>query len=520
MGWAAYSLRVIKKSAPPTELPRPKPRSWWRAGLIVAGVFSGLGWIACGVLEVRTAVLWPDVVAGSLVVAAGLGGGFAWWRVDRRQYGIEREQRRQEDAASRLTELRILAVGQLGSPTAAVRIGGLHNLERLGERHPQLRQSILDEICAYLRAPFCPPAESSIVATASADARQERKVRLTAQAILQRHLIADDPLYWDHDGLNLTGAFLENVRLKGARLHHAVFRGAVFAGFTELHGSTEFTDATFTGIADFREATFRVRVGFTSAVFEGGAYFNSAAFEDEVFAERARFTQGTHFRQAEFAGLTTFNSARFDRSADFRRAVFADAAFFDSANFTGRAEFALAVFTDCASFDSATFALAAGFELARFVGGARFDAVRFACGACFESAVFEAGAGFPRAEFDGEAAFRVARFALNADFGSAGFARRADFGWATFQAGVEFGSARFRGEASFESATFMREADFGAVRFDAVADFEMAELGEEFACLDAMAKPDVDGHFWPPGWRLEPVTDPLGYGKLRQSREA
>ncbi|MDQ2815014.1 MAG: hypothetical protein M3Z75_24975 [Actinomycetota bacterium] len=39
---------------------------------------------------------------------------------------------------------------ELGSDKAAVRIGGLTDLERLGQNNADMRQTVVDRICAYL----------------------------------------------------------------------------------------------------------------------------------------------------------------------------------------------------------------------------------------------------------------------------------------------------------------------------------------------------------------------------------
>ncbi|RCG28724.1 hypothetical protein DQ384_23640 [Sphaerisporangium album] len=56
--------------------------------------------------------------------------------------------------ARQITDLSAKASEQLGSDKAAVRIGGLTDLERLAQAHPELRQTVVDRICAYLRAPL------------------------------------------------------------------------------------------------------------------------------------------------------------------------------------------------------------------------------------------------------------------------------------------------------------------------------------------------------------------------------
>jgi hypothetical protein len=54
----------------------------------------------------------------------------------------------------RVTELYAVAVEQLGSDKAPVRLRGLYALERLAQDNPAHRQTIVNVICAYLRTPF------------------------------------------------------------------------------------------------------------------------------------------------------------------------------------------------------------------------------------------------------------------------------------------------------------------------------------------------------------------------------
>jgi hypothetical protein len=120
--------------------------------------------------EMEIARLQAEARRNALALGAGLAALAALALAVRRQYHHERttaksqedERRRQdhveEDALQRrITDARIRAVEQLGSDSPVVRIGGLHNLERIGQLHPELRQVVLDEICSYLRLPYTPP---------------------------------------------------------------------------------------------------------------------------------------------------------------------------------------------------------------------------------------------------------------------------------------------------------------------------------------------------------------------------
>jgi hypothetical protein len=167
-----------------------------------------------------------EAIKTGFTVGFGLGGSLALLLAARRQWLQERAQAHQEYVAAinkahqervaaagehdaterRITELYVKAVDQLGSAKAPVRLGGLHALERLAQANPDHRQTVSDVICAYLRMPFIPPAETSGHAgeppstsdSALVDSltqneeqarrREELQVRLTAQRILASHL--------------------------------------------------------------------------------------------------------------------------------------------------------------------------------------------------------------------------------------------------------------------------------------------------------------------------------------------
>lgn len=270
-------MPVEDPASPPKQL---RPISWWIAvcgiAAIVVSIWGVYEWLSAAAAEApnpKAAQVQVDIIRNALTVGAGLGGVAALLLAFRRQQFVERqhkfyegqqyhheqttkldyEQREraarhvEEDAAHRrITEMRIQAVEQLGSDKAPVRIGGLHNLERLGEDHPELRPLVLSEICAYLRMPYAPGEDDD--GDIDAYSRVERQVRLTAQRVLLRHL-RNGPSFWTHKALDLTGAVLINLDLNGCELHGANFESAHFSGTTsfdqaKFHGTVNFTDAT------------------------------------------------------------------------------------------------------------------------------------------------------------------------------------------------------------------------------------------------------------------------------------
>src|SRR5690606_17312252 len=214
-----------------------------------------------------------EAIRTALTITAGVGAMATLLLALRKQSINERAQWFTEHDAQeqRITELYVAAVEQLGSERAAVRLGGLYALERLGDNNPHLRQTVVDVICAYLRMPFDPPAEilransekspHHLARDADipepdrqAERHEELQVRLTAQRLLETHLRApagfEEPhTYWrGPDGqrmnLDLTGATLVGFRLPNCQLGTADFNRAQFHGHADLIG------AQFQGNAD------------------------------------------------------------------------------------------------------------------------------------------------------------------------------------------------------------------------------------------------------------------------------
>lgn len=308
---------------------------------------------------------WKSAAAVLAILAAVV-------TVERLRLG-QREHRRQlvadrakqdTDRATQITDLSAKASEQLGSDKAAVRIGGLTDLERLAQSHPDLRQTVVDRICAYLRAPY--PYEKE----AAAD-RLELDVRRTAQQVLERHLrwpkgLETPPVtYWENTKLDLRDAILVEFDLSGCRFtsgdfrdatfHHrslfddmvvsekALFSGATFGG--DRYESVSFKRASFGGQANFRHVAFLGYTWFGDASFAGGC-----SFTDAVFSEQAVFSG------ASFAGDTLLSVVSFRGSATFARATFADFTSFKRTNFSKPAEFGETSFQDYVNFAEATVA--------------------------------------------------------------------------------------------------------------------------------------------------------------------
>jgi uncharacterized protein YjbI with pentapeptide repeats len=337
----------------------------WLIAIVIAVLTAGavvvLWWSATAGLngaELVTARL--DALKIGLSIGVGSGGVVALYLAWRRQHSTEADLDNREralvlqqevatatmahqarvaraaehDAAERrLTELYLKAVEQLGSAQAAVRHGGLYALERVAQDNPSQRQTVVDVICAYLRNPFTPPAETSeprplgvrrpLLRSAAVrcrhtsfagaghggeDRRQEREVRLTAQYILHSHLqLGDDPdrppdAFWPDIALDLAGAVLIDFSLGNCHFRSARFDKAVFTRDVLFRG------ATVTGTASFGAATFTRSAFFDNVTFRD-AWFGAATFTDTAHFDGATFTGPVSFAEASFIGDASFVGA-------------------------------------------------------------------------------------------------------------------------------------------------------------------------------------------------------------------
>lgn len=277
-----------------------------------------------------------EIIRTAGAIAVGTGGAAGLLLATRRQQKTEEYNAytRHDAEERRISDLQASAGEQLGSEKAAVRLNGLYQLERLGQNHPEHRQTVVNVICAYLRMPFpAPPTaaasnrpiepspENSNVSTYL---HEETQVRLTAQTILADHLKpgagkADGNRFWKNIDLNLTGATLINFDISQSEIE-----------------SCRFEFAQFYGPARFRQAKFRGPAGFSDTKFSGQAWFNGAEFYKLVEFSSSEFMGMASFDRAYFKGETGFGFCCFHEIAGFSEAYFQDATWFGDAEFQGR----------------------------------------------------------------------------------------------------------------------------------------------------------------------------------------
>ncbi|PSL56724.1 uncharacterized protein YjbI with pentapeptide repeats [Saccharothrix carnea] len=442
-----------------------------------------------------------DAIRTASTIIIGTGGAAALLLAARRQRATELTLTHQQDVARstehdaterRITELFTKAVEQLGSEKFAVRHGGLYALERLAQDNPRHRQTVVNVLCAYLRAPyesdFAPTAptrqklrrpyriqpifrqtvEASPPGTKStpsieSDLKQEREVRLAAQLILNVHLrsptlqesMSDD--FWPDIDLDLRGATLIDFDLSTCVVRRANFGSAVFAGTTNFDGTI------FTAPAHFRNSRFDENASFEKSSFQGIAIFAEATFNGYTTFAKAEFRRPTSFIDANFEGVVNFVRVQFNRKAYYTSARFKKDASFWRSRFSRRAEFNDTIFQQLAYFGYCRFKRNATFFGSRFERKADFVKCRFGSAAIFSQAHFVTNSDFSHASFQGSTTFRLCHFQKSADFTE----------------------AQFKHDASFEQVIFARVANLSDVKFEGVnTSFKSAQFIGPLLCSD------------------------------------
>ena len=327
--------------------------------LFVAATVFYLGWGVLGVDKVKKekaidASTLFDLVKLAFGVVAGAGALVALIVAYRRQ-------RIDEDGALREhtrlhTERFTTAVTQLGDASPAVKLGGVHALAGLADDAPtpQLRQTCVDVLCAFLRLPY--RGESDLPPDDEV-ARHEylalREVRHTVIRLIRDHLRLDPehPHSWHGIDLDFTGVVFDggdfsgaqfvactvrfsdatfasgNISFAGARVHQAFldfgearFTGAFvdFGGVQlEAEGALGFPAARITdGTISFSKVSISrsANISFLAAKFRGGLvqFFALRDMAGRLFFDWVVFEAGRlFFDTVKFNGLISFEHAQF-----------------------------------------------------------------------------------------------------------------------------------------------------------------------------------------------------------------
>jgi Pentapeptide repeats (9 copies) len=236
-----------------------------------------------------------------------------------------------DDGGRAFLDLYQKAIDHLDSSRAHTRLGGLRALSELGQDHPSRRQTVVDAVCGYLRAPW------------DGDDRAESEVRRSAQGILAGHLrpcrgtdsVPRSDTFWEGMNVDLVGAVLREVRFDGCEFAAADFEKATFIGSTGFSyawflNEARFVHTTFEGWwADFRAATFTGITWFRWVDFTVNALFGSARFRLNAEFSRAQFNQRADFTGMQVGEVGWFTHNIFHGPTSFRDAQFAAANFVD-----------------------------------------------------------------------------------------------------------------------------------------------------------------------------------------------
>jgi len=288
-------------------------RGWPNGGRI----WFGLGVVALTVVSIGLAIsFWgwlhiEDPNAGSrnetirnlaLIAGGVIAFAFAWWRalVAERQADAARNQvaTGQNQAA---TALRALSneryqrgAEMLGSPTLAVRLGGIYALQQLAEEQPeQYHVQIMRLLCAFVRRP---PQDVFLDQPVVIDGEEmPQAIREDAQAALSaigrrdsRHKQLEDSKSFSIDlhGANLRRSDVRSHLLDGADLNWTILTGADLQYATVRDADLRYADLSSANLsnADFNgsdcnlAACWRAkarRTNLTGANLEGTIWRNA-----------------------------------------------------------------------------------------------------------------------------------------------------------------------------------------------------------------------------------------------------
>jgi hypothetical protein len=237
--------------------------------VVVFAVAVVLIWLGLGAPRPRPdAAFTPtnqlEIVKLALTVVAGVGAVVALVVAYRRQAVVEEDNVRARATARRddtrlFNERFISATAQLGHDRPAVRAAAVYAVTNLADDapSPQLRQTCISVLCAYLREPYEPdPAAPTWLPG-------EREVRQAVLGVIRSRLAPrPDPLpSWNGFAFNLRGAVFDGLWLPGIEVGPHTFLN--FAQCRFVGGPIDLTGARFAG----------GRVTFAGHVLDGGAAF-------------------------------------------------------------------------------------------------------------------------------------------------------------------------------------------------------------------------------------------------------
>ena len=286
------------------------------------------------------------------------------------------------------------AVEQLANDKVSVRLGGIYTLVGLvdewladGTLNPEKRQKegqvIINNLCAYIRAPF-PHAASIEIHESYQELEELRKKEpehlsidesWRLQYLIERfknytnHQEPDDTVYTNYYEEQDTRRtiFLEMSKrsstLKGSTLKEGEDNERII-----VPGPWSIFEFDFTRAPIFYELNdITIEKGnFSSAAFFGGAYFSNTLFAKDAHFDNVIFASEALFNNAIFAENAYFNNAYFAQNTYFQNTSFFQNVYFIRAYHTGYTTFDDAIFIQNAEFGGTSFAQEVEFKLACF----------------------------------------------------------------------------------------------------------------------------------------------------------
>lgn len=254
---------------------------------------------AAAVTAARQGVL---LAAGGIIAMVTLAISFSRHQLERAQQALERNKQeldRDTNRTGRYTE----AIGQLGSESLAIRLGGIYALERLSEDSSRDFRTIMDVLCAFVRehspiktrerVPAGGQLPTDVAAALAVFARRPPKPDDLAIFDLSRTCLAGTKLDGanlirvtlegsDLSGVSLNGANLTKADLSDANLTRASFAMANLS-HAGLHNAM-LSDASLFG-ANLEEANLNAaqlgRAQLTDAIFTNVHLYSTTVADDD-----------------------------------------------------------------------------------------------------------------------------------------------------------------------------------------------------------------------------------------------
>lgn len=298
------------------------------------------------------------------------------------------------------------AVEQLAHEKAAVRLGGIYTLVGLvdewledkaltDEEQSKEGQTIINNLCSYIRSPFPTAQKVEILESDIAPDGYEEEKFIADQATLHEEQDIRRTIFVEMSKRSSTFTKNEKGEMVPSPSTWSDFefdfsRAPIFYPLNDLiiekgnfssakfHAKAEFSRVTFTCNADFSGTNFTHDADFIDATFINSAKFSGAVFTGEAkFIGATPFINAKDFSRVTFTGDADFNNAKFHSKSNFMGANFAHEANFNNATFTGDVSFRDVIFTGEAKFGGATFTSNANFVEATFKSGVGFYKATF-----------------------------------------------------------------------------------------------------------------------------------------------